>query len=117
MLVVANRKNLKQYSKQLLGNNYTEEKEKELINLCTKKTVNDYHDGYSHKSFAIRDWLTEIDNVIGSFGVGSLYPDVDCQYCNTGDTYAITILYFEEKLRIGDWGTLYEEECLNKEEN
>lgn len=51
-MLVANKKNLKKCAKDLLGNIYTPEKEQQLINLCTKKSLQDYHDNYSHISFA-----------------------------------------------------------------
>jgi len=109
MLLVANRKNLKQYAKELLGNEYTEQKEKELIEVCTKKTVDYYHSRGQHISFAIRDWLEDINKILCTFGVESGYPEYeDLQYCNTGDTYALTIMWYKGKLRIGDWGTIAE---------
>jgi len=109
MLLIANKKNLKQYAKDLLGNEYTEQKEKELIEVCTKKTIEDYHSRGVHISFAIRDWLENINKVLCTFGVESSYPEYeDLQYCNIGDTYALTILYYKGKLRIGDWDTIAE---------
>jgi len=109
MLLVANRKNLKEYAKTLLDNKYTEQKEKELIEVCTIKTVDYYHTGGQHISFAIRDWLEDINKILCTHGVESGYPDYeDLQYCNTGDTYALTILYYKGRLRIGDCGTIAE---------
>jgi len=105
----ANRKNLKQYAKELLGKEYTPEAEKKLIDLCTKKTVVDYVDGCEHPSFAVVRWMVEIDELLHTYGVESLYPDVDLDYCNAGDTYALTILYYKDKLWIGDWGCVAEE--------
>jgi hypothetical protein len=81
---------------------------KELIDICTKKSVSDYHNKGDHISFGIRDYLQEINNIICTFGVESLHPEIDIQYCNTGDMYAITIYYYNNKLRIGDIGTILE---------
>lgn len=108
-MLLANKKNLKQYAKDLLGNEYTLEKEKELINICCNKSLKDYHDNYSHISFAINAWLKDINKIMNAFGVESLYPDIpDCEYVNVGDTYNTTILYFKNELRIGCWGDIVE---------
>ena len=63
MLLAANRKNLKEHAKELLGVEYTEQKEKELIEICTIKTV-DYYHSRGHISFAIRDWLEDINKIL-----------------------------------------------------
>lgn len=102
----ANKANLKLYAKQLLGVNYTPENERKLINLCVKQSP-EYKKG-EHKSFAINDYLQKINDLIGCFGVESLYPDIDLEYCNAGDTYAITIFWYNDKLWIGDWGSVAE---------
>ena len=105
-MLVANRKNLKLHAKELLGNAYTPEKERELINVCTKKTVNDYHDGTSHISFAEAAWMKEIDKVLNNHGIESNFNNTSFLgifYSNTGDSYATTILHYKGKLRIGCW--------------
>ena len=109
MKLRANKKNIKLYAKDLLGVEYTPEKEKELINLCTKKSVYDYWDGHCHKSFGVSNYMSAIDKLIGTYGVESLYPEVDLEYCNAGDTYNITLYYFNDKLYIGDWGSIAEQ--------
>ena len=108
MKLRANKQNIELYAKELLGVEYTQEQEQKLIDLCTKKTVYDFWDGDCHKSFGIRDYLQEIDKVLNTFGVESLYPEIDLDYCNAGDTYAITIYYYNDKLYIGDWGSIVE---------
>ena len=111
MLLVANKKNIKQYAKDLLGNEYTEQKEKELIEVCIIKTVDYYHTGGQHISFAIRDWLEDINRVLCAFGVESGYPDIpSLEYCNTGEMYNITLLHYKGKLYIGDVGSLMEKQ-------
>lgn len=59
--------------------------------------------------------LHAIDEILGTFGVEPLGP-VDMrdgppfEYCNTGDSYAATIIYSRESdtLRIGSWGDIAE---------
>ena len=106
-MLVANKRNLKTYAEELLSKEYTPENEKVLIDLCTKKSVDDYNKGH-HISFAIRDYLEDIDKVLHTFGVESLYPEFDLEYCNTGDIYNMTIFYYKGKLRIGDIGSILE---------
>jgi len=54
--------------------------------------------------------LELIDKILKTHGVeGTCENGLDFQYCNTGDTYAMTLLYYKGKLRIGDWGTIVEE--------
>lgn len=109
MYLRANRENLKKYGRELLGVDYSPEKERELINLCTKKDFTDYYQGREHKSFPIARHLEDINHVLGTFGVESCYPDIpELHYCNSGDTYNITILYYKDKLYIGDWGSIAE---------
>jgi hypothetical protein len=33
---------------------------------------------------------------------------LDCQYCNAGDSYAMTVMYVNGRLCVGDWGSLVE---------
>ena len=101
----ATKKSIKLYAESLFGVNYTPEKEKELIKLCIEPIK--YPGGY-HPSFAIQDRMELIDKVLGNFGVESLYPDVDLTYSNTGDTYATTIYYYNNRFNIGCWGDVAE---------
>lgn len=116
MKIRANRVNLKKHARELLGNEYSPEAEKELIRLCTKRSTEDYRFYRDHISFAIVAWLSEIDKVLHTYGVESLFPEVNLDYCNMGDTYAMTIYHYQDKLWIGDWGSIVEEHSLDKEE-
>jgi len=112
MLLVANRKNLKQYAKDILDNGYTPEKEKELINICTKDNYVNYKEGQrEHESFAIQRYMGKIDKILNTHGVESGYPDIpSLEYCNTGEMYNITLLHYKGKLYIGDVGSLMEKQ-------
>lgn len=113
-MIVANKKNIKQFAKEILGVEYTPEKEKELINICTKDSYKNYRDGYEHKSFAITKYMKKIDEIIGTFGVENLFPEIpDLFYCNAGDTYSTTILCYKDKLYIGCWGDIAEKYLKN----
>lgn len=109
-MLIANEKNIKKYARQLLGTLYFPWKEKELLEVCTKKTLDDYHDGRCHKSFAIHKWMLDIEKVMETFGVESVQDKKGnyAEYCNTGDSYALTILYYNGKLRIGCWADIAE---------
>ena len=112
MLLVANRKNLKQYAKTLLGNFYTEQREKDLIEVCTKENYTLYvNNPWEDKSFGINAYMDNIDKILGTFGVENCYPDIpNLYYCNKGDTYSITILHYNNILYIGDWGSIVEKQ-------
>ncbi len=101
--MIANKSNLKKYAKQLLANEYSEAKEKELITVC----LNGFERTYGHISHDRTAHLEQIDKILNTHGVeGSMEPDI--QYCNAGETYALTILYYQGKLRIGNWGDIVE---------
>ena len=109
MFLRANRKNLKECAKEILGVEYTPKKERELIDICTKDNYTNYIEGREHRSFAIVKYMEKINDIIGTFGVESCFPEIpDLYYCNSGDTYNITILYYKGKLYIGDWGSVAE---------
>lgn len=108
MKLIANKRNLKKYAKILLGNEYTKELEDKLIKTCTEKNVYHYWTEDTHKSFAEYKWLSEINSILKMYGVESLAPDVNLYYCNSGDTYNLTIYHFNDKLYIGDWGSIAE---------
>jgi len=112
MLLVANRKNLKECMKELLGNEYTETKEKELINICTKDDYTNYKEEQrEHESFAIQRYMEKIDKILNTHGVESGYPEIpSLEYCNTGEMYNITLLHYKGKLYIGDVGSLMEKQ-------
>ena len=109
MFLRANRNNLRKYAKEILGVEYTPKKERELIDICTKDNYINYIEGGEHVSFAIVKYMEKINNIIGTFGVESCFPEIpDLYYCNSGDTYNITILHYKGKLYIGDWGSVAE---------
>ena len=111
MLLIANKKNLKQYAKDLLGNEYTEQKEKELIEVCTKDSYTNYLKSGTHESFAIEIYMGKIDKILCTFGVESGYPEIpSLEYCNTGEMYNITLLHYKGKLYIGDVGSIMEKQ-------
>ena len=96
---------------------------RELVSLCSRPL--EKKPGY-HISHVAAKRLEKIDALLshtygvesifewrdGSGGVDCLNYDpediIDVQYCNTGDTYGITILYWREKFWIGDWGSIVE---------
>jgi hypothetical protein len=107
MKIKANRKNLKAHARQLLGNEWSEEKEKQLIKAALAGVEPTTR--WAHPSHAQAAHLEILDEILGTCGVeGMVEPDV--QYCNAGDTYATTLLYYEDELWIGDWGSIVEEE-------
>lgn len=123
-MVVANRQNIKNHAKELFGVEYNAELEKKLIYVCTRTSWENYHDGYSHISFAILKWMSEINRILHNFGVESIdltefLADIQqsssnryVMYSNTGDSYALTIMWYKGKLRIGSPGELMEELIL-----
>ena len=122
MKIRANRQNIKKHASALLGANYTPDNEKSLIQLCERQL--NLVAGV-HPSHTRRERLAEIDKLLGNYGVEGLLLDrhgndmsgtcsmsgvaLDCQYSNTGDTYAMTIMYVGSKLFIGDWGCLVDQ--------
>lgn len=121
MKLRANRINLKLHARALLGNEYSPEKEKALI-ACAIKPLNLV--AGIHPSHTRAKHLAELGKILGTYGVEGMLLDkhgndcagncsmhgvaLDCQYCNAGDTYAITLMYVGRKLYIGDWGSLVE---------
>ena len=87
---VANKQNLKKYSKDLLGNIYTVEKEKELLKCETLIDFNEVLEGFGIES------------------VASISHEHDFEYVNTGDSYNYTICDYKGRLRITTWGDIVE---------
>ena len=87
---VANKQNLKTYSKDLLGNIYTVEKEKELLKCETLIDFNEVLEGFGIES------------------VASISHKHDFEYVNLGDSYCFTICDYKGKLRITSWGDIVE---------
>ncbi len=118
-MLVANRQNIKKYARELLGVEHTPELAKEIIDICNKNNLSNYHDGRSHISFAM-NWMSEINRVLHNFGVESIdlakiIPDITIlgndryvMYSNTGDSYALTIMWYNGKFRIGSPGDFIE---------
>lgn len=105
MLLRANRSNLKKFAAQLLGNEYSEEKAKELVKVCLAGIERTY----GHISHDYARHLEKVDKILNTHGVeGFLENGQDVTYCNAGDTYAMTVMYHNGKLKIGDWGTIVE---------
>lgn len=93
--MVANKINIKKYADNLFGNEgATPEKVNALIDLCSKRpTVGG---------------LEKIDEILHNYGVESLYPEIDLDYSNAGDTYSTTIYAYNGKYHVGSWGDVYE---------
>jgi hypothetical protein len=104
MKLKANRKNLTKHARQLLGVEYTPEKERELVRVV----LTGFERTHGHISHDYSAHLEKLDAILGTHGVeGMLEPDI--LYCNTGDTYTMTLLYHDGELWIGDWGSIVEE--------
>lgn len=106
---IANRKNLKTYARELLGNEYCPETEKALIQEC----LYGFERETGHISHSHARHLERINKILNNYGVEGILEEtdkgtIDIQYCNAGDTYALTLLYHKGKLKIGDWGTIVE---------
>lgn len=90
-MVVANKVNLKKNAKQLLGNNYSPQREIMLLN-CSN--------------------LYQFNQVLKGFGVEGQYcskkSELSFEYVNMGDAYTLTILNFKGKIRIGCWADIAE---------
>jgi len=123
----ATAENVRKYGKQLLGNEYTREKLEELVELVSSpvERVSGVHP--SHLRY---DKMNLINKVLGNYGVESIVLDengedvtgsgnidsagdfldavVDIMYSNTGDSYALTIMFVNGRLYIGDWGSIVE---------
>ena len=124
---IANRKNLKTHAETLLGNNYSPDAEQALLRECLSGFVRDTTPGgrpFGHISHDRAAHLDRIGKILGTCGTegmllgkggedlsGTCTMDgikLDLQYCNTGDTYAMTVFYCNGRLCIGDWGSLVE---------
>jgi hypothetical protein len=50
-----------------------------------------------------------LDSLGGSFGVEAFETKKGwCKYLNTGDTYALTLVYFQGKYQVASWGDIAE---------
>lgn len=105
--VVANRANLKAHADQLFGNEgVTADKLKQLITLCSSNTNKIKH------TLSVFERLEQIDKLLHNYGIERIdetgYKRL--YYSNTGDTYAITIMFHVGTARflIGSWGAWVE---------
>lgn len=112
---------LRRHAKELLGNDWDPEREKELI----REALTGFELEAGHRSHSEAAHLARLDAILGTYGVEGIFqwkaggsvdvinydPDevLDVQYCNAGDTYALTLLYWRGKLCVGDWGTIVEQ--------
>jgi len=127
MKLAANRKNLKAHAKALLRDNYSPDAEKALIRECLTGFVRDTTPcgrPFSHISHDRAAHLDRIGKILGTYGTEGMLLGkggedlsatcsmdgvrLDVQWCDAGDNYAMTILYCNGKLCIGDWGSLVE---------
>ena len=116
-MISANRENLRVYARSLLGNRYSEGREKELIEVCLRG--NDYYsviEGNVHHSHIEYRHMCDIDMALGTNGVETVIPNDGHPiiYCNMGDPYYNTIVYYNGRLLIGPWGFLVESTCLGE---
>lgn len=114
MLLVMNQLNIKKHAGELFS--LDDSQVKELLD-----TLKEAYDGlypgqlkntfgrHYHQSHLIAHWLGQFNDIIGGYGVEGFTDPVDVQYVNLGDTYKPTILYFDGKFRIGDWGSIVEQ--------
>ena len=102
-MVVANARNLKANMEDLLGNEFSPEKAKEL----RKEALGGYRGSYYKH-------LERLDKILNNHGVESICErddfrgDSAISYSNAGDTYDTTLLYVKGKLMIGCWGDVVE---------
>ena len=71
-----------------------------------------------HGPICIAHAMKLIDELIDGYGVesilnhrnSSVYPEIVCDYVNTGDTYNSTVVYRHDigKFQVTDWGTVVE---------
>lgn len=90
-MLVANKQNLKKCAKQLLGQEYSLQREIMLLNATN---------------------LVQFNVALKGYGVEGAYcskkPDLSFEYVNMGDGYTLTILNYRGKLRIGTWAEIVE---------
>lgn len=120
MRLRANKPNLRKYAKDLLGNEYSEETAgaliREILSGFVRTTGHISHDRAAHldrigailKTHGTEGMLLNRhgEDMAGSCSMREVVADI--QYCNTGDTYAMTVMYYNGALYIGDWGSIVE---------
>ena len=104
---------LKESVRRLLGNEYTPDRERNLLSVYRKyKTIIERGTFNEDK---VNDVISAFDRVLLNYGVehvrpGRLedYEEKVITYSNTGDTYNPTILHVDGKFWIGSWGDVVE---------
>lgn len=57
--------------------------------------------------------MLAIDQLLGTYGVEG---DENIEYCNTGDSYALTVIYHEGRFKVSSWGDVVERNGLYSRE-
>lgn len=104
MIRIANSNNIKRFGGRLFADsNLPGVTEALVINRCSNHAL-------SRKD--VMEKMEEINRHIRLHGVEVIRHKSDKAkdiiYCNSGDTYRTTILYYNGKFRIGDWGSIVE---------
>jgi hypothetical protein len=106
---------LKENTISLLGAEYSALKEKELLDCFfeNERYITSWQVA-QNQEFAV-SILGKFNNILNFHGVEFLYDTnlpalqgKNILYCNSGDTYDQTILWFDGCFYIGDWGSLLE---------
>lgn len=105
---------LKENAVSLLGNEYTAHKEMQLLDCFfeNERIITSWQ-ASQNDEIAI-SILEKFDKILNTHGIESLtdanYSELEEEvyYCNTGDTYGQTIIWYDSVFHIGDWGSLYE---------
>lgn len=95
-------------------------RDRKLIRECLSGFVREP----GHISHSRHAHIARIDKIMGNFGSEGFLCDAEgndlsgncsmdgvkwnVQYSNAGDSYAITVMYVNGTLYIGDWGSLFE---------
>ena len=127
MLVRANKKNLQAHAADLLGGNDNDGARAALLAECAggfKRSTTPGGHPFGHISHDRAAHLGRINAITGGCGVEGMRLDRygddrsgdcsmrdvrhDIQYVNAGESYGITILYYNGRLMIGDWGSIVE---------
>lgn len=94
--------------KVLTGEVKTNEAADALVKLGILINSNEWLDEW-HRMNTTEKKLTIADSLMKGYGVESLYPDIpSLYYVNMGDTYSITLLYYNGRYQIGSWGDIAE---------
>lgn len=76
-----------------------------------ERHFNTYVSNYAHSSHLVQLRLQACDLLAGTFWVEGFLTDegLSCQYLNTGDAYAQTLLHYNGAFQLGSWGDVVEE--------